>query len=95
MAIGGGLAAWRGRREAAAGGWTTGEAAAYPGLYGGRRLREREDGGGRGRCYARVSFFLFEYANVTIITAVTLSSITKSTLDQNTPFKISYVIIRW
>jgi hypothetical protein len=34
-------AAWaRGRRgEAAAGGWTTGEAAAYPGPDGGRRLR--------------------------------------------------------
>jgi hypothetical protein len=44
-----GGAAWpRGRREAAAGGWTTGEeAAAYPGPDGGRRLREREDGGGR------------------------------------------------
>jgi hypothetical protein len=34
-----GGAAWpRGRREAAAGGWTTGEAAAYPGPDGGRRL---------------------------------------------------------
>jgi hypothetical protein len=33
-------AAWpRGRREAAAGGWTTGEAAAYPGPDDGRRLR--------------------------------------------------------
>jgi hypothetical protein len=29
----------RGRREAVAGGWTTGEAAAYPGPDGGRRLR--------------------------------------------------------
>jgi hypothetical protein len=45
--------AWK--REAAAGGWTTGEAAAYPGPYGGRR--QREDGGGRGRCDARVNFF--------------------------------------
>jgi hypothetical protein len=35
-----GGAAWlRGRREAAAGGWTTGEATAYPGPDGGRRLR--------------------------------------------------------
>jgi hypothetical protein len=44
-----GGAAWpRGRREAAARGWTTGEAAAYPGPDGGRRLpRAREDGGGR------------------------------------------------
>jgi hypothetical protein len=34
------VAAWpRGRREAAAGGWTTGEAVAYPGPDGGRRLR--------------------------------------------------------
>jgi hypothetical protein len=53
-----GGAAWpRGRREAAAGGWTTGEAAAYSGRTAGEapraggwrpaRLREREDGGGR------------------------------------------------
>jgi hypothetical protein len=35
-----GGAAWpRGRREAVAGGWTTGEAAAYAGPDGGRRLR--------------------------------------------------------
>jgi hypothetical protein len=48
-----GGAAWpRGRREAAAG-WTTGEAAAYPGSDGGRRLREREDGGGREKATAR------------------------------------------